>query len=215
MRIPILQGRDFGAQDEAASTPVIIINEALARQVFPGENPIGKHIKPEVAQGASEPVMREIVGVVGNVKFHDLSDEWAPESYVPYAQISVRVLDPGRAHRAGRSQPRQAHRRNSPLARQRLAHLRAQDRRRISERHHRATPLQYVSAGNFCGLGHAADGRRLVRCDFLFGGSAHARTRHPHGPGRAAARHAAPDRGPRFAPRDRSESASVWSPPSR
>jgi putative ABC transport system permease protein len=32
--------------------------------------------------------MREIVGVVGNVKFRDLSDEWAPESYVPYAQIS-------------------------------------------------------------------------------------------------------------------------------
>ena len=92
MRIPILQGRDFGAQDEIASTPVIIINEALARQVFPGENPIGKHIKPEVAQGASEPVMREVVGVVGNVKFHDLSDEWAPESYVPYAQISFGSL---------------------------------------------------------------------------------------------------------------------------
>jgi predicted permease len=92
MRIPILQGRDFGAQDEVASTPVIIINEALARQVFPGENPIGKHIKPEVAQGASEPVMREVVGVVGNVKFHDLSDEWAPESYLPYGQISFGSL---------------------------------------------------------------------------------------------------------------------------
>jgi putative ABC transport system permease protein len=92
MRIPILQGRDFGAQDEAASTPVIIINEALARQVFPGENPIGKHIKPEVAQGTGKPLMREIVGVVGNVKFHDLSDEWAPESYVPYAQVSFGSL---------------------------------------------------------------------------------------------------------------------------
>ena len=66
---------------------MIIINEALAQQAFPGENPIGKHIKPEVAAGANEPVMREIVGVVGNVKFHDLSDEWASESYVPYAQI--------------------------------------------------------------------------------------------------------------------------------
>jgi predicted permease len=87
MRIPILQGRDFRAQDEASSTPVIIINEALARQVFPAENPIGKHMMPEVATGAEEPLMREIVGVVGNVKFHDLSDEWAPESYVPYAQV--------------------------------------------------------------------------------------------------------------------------------
>src|SRR5271168_1670377 len=92
MRIPILQGRDFGAQDQIASTPVIIINEALARQAFPGENPIGKHLEPEVAQGANEPVMREVVGVVGNVKFRDLSDEWAPESYVPYAQISFGSL---------------------------------------------------------------------------------------------------------------------------
>ena len=92
MRIPVLQGRDFGAQDEVASMPVIIINEALARQIFPSENPIGKHIKPEIAQGADEPVMREVVGVVGNVKFHDLTDEWAPESYVPYAQISFGSL---------------------------------------------------------------------------------------------------------------------------
>jgi predicted permease len=92
MRIPILQGRDFGAQDEVASTPVIIINEALARQIFPGENPIGKHMKPEVGSDTGEPLMREVVGVVGNVKFHDLSDEWAPESYIPYAQISFGSL---------------------------------------------------------------------------------------------------------------------------
>jgi predicted permease len=87
MRIPILQGRDFNAQDQATSTPVVIINEALAREVFPGENPIGKHIEPEVAAGADLPVMREIVGVVGNVRFRELSGEWEAESYVPYAQI--------------------------------------------------------------------------------------------------------------------------------
>ena len=88
MRIPLLQGRDFSARDEGTSTPVVIINEALARQYFPNENPIGKHIKPSVASSTPEPLMREIVGVVGNVKFRNLSEEWAPESYVPYAQIS-------------------------------------------------------------------------------------------------------------------------------
>ncbi|MFZ0522386.1 MAG: ABC transporter permease [Candidatus Acidiferrales bacterium] len=88
MRIPLLQGRDFSARDEVASTPVVIINEALARQYFPNENPIGKHIKPSVASSTPEPLMREIVGVVGNVKFRNLSEEWAPESYVPYSQIS-------------------------------------------------------------------------------------------------------------------------------
>jgi putative ABC transport system permease protein len=88
MRIPLLQGRDFSARDEGDSTPVVIINEALARQYFPNENPIGKHIKPSVASSTPEPLMREIVGVVGNVKFRNLSEEWAPEFYVPYAQIS-------------------------------------------------------------------------------------------------------------------------------
>lgn len=88
LRIPLLQGRDFSERDDVAATPVVIINEALARQYFPNENPIGKHIKPSVATSTSQPLMREIVGVVGNVKFRNLSEEWAPESYVPYAQIS-------------------------------------------------------------------------------------------------------------------------------
>jgi len=87
MRIPLLQGRDFDGRDEAKSTPVVIINEALARQIYPGENPIGKHIKPGISVGTGEPLMREIVGVVGNVKFSDLASEWLPESYVPAAQL--------------------------------------------------------------------------------------------------------------------------------
>jgi putative ABC transport system permease protein len=87
MRIPLLQGRDFDDREAANSTPVVIINEALARQYFPGENPLGKHIKPGISTGSGEPLMREIVGVVGNVKFHDLTSEWLPESYVPSSQL--------------------------------------------------------------------------------------------------------------------------------
>jgi putative ABC transport system permease protein len=87
MRIPLLEGRDFDGREEAASTPVTIINEALARKFFPGENSIGKHIKPGVSAGSGEPVMREIVGVVGNVKFRDLTADWTPESYVPASQL--------------------------------------------------------------------------------------------------------------------------------
>jgi putative ABC transport system permease protein len=86
MRIPLLQGRDFTDGDDAASTPVVVVNEAFARQFFPGENPIGKHFKPGISTTGKAP-MREIVGVVGNVKFEDLKAEWMPESYVPYAQL--------------------------------------------------------------------------------------------------------------------------------
>ena len=88
MRIPLLQGRDFTENDEAKATPVLIVNQAFAQQFFPGENPVGKHIQPGISNGGpdSKP-MREIVGVVGNVKFEDLTTEFSPESYIPLAQL--------------------------------------------------------------------------------------------------------------------------------
>jgi putative ABC transport system permease protein len=63
------------------------VNEALVRQYFPGGNALGQHIKPGISVGSDEPVMREIVGVVGNVKFSDLTTEWMPETYIPAAQL--------------------------------------------------------------------------------------------------------------------------------
>jgi putative ABC transport system permease protein len=87
MQIPLLQGREFREQDGDDSTPVVIINEALARGFFPGENPIGKHIRPGISTDERPSRMREIVGVVGNVKHRDLGSEWTPEAYMPFAQL--------------------------------------------------------------------------------------------------------------------------------
>ena len=87
MQIPLLQGREFKEQDSADAAPVVIVNEALARQFFPGENPIGKRIRPGISTDERPSRMREIVGVVGNVKYRDLKSEWTPESYVPYPQL--------------------------------------------------------------------------------------------------------------------------------
>jgi putative ABC transport system permease protein len=86
MRIPLLQGREFTERDEASSTKVLIVNQAFAQQFFPGENPIGQRILAGIAN-AGEPPMREIIGVVGNVKFEDLTSEFSPESYIPYGQL--------------------------------------------------------------------------------------------------------------------------------
>jgi putative ABC transport system permease protein len=86
MRIPLLQGREFTERDDSKATKVLIVNQAFAQQFFPGENPIGKHILAGVAN-AGEPPMREIIGVVGNVKFEDLTTEFSPESYIPYGQL--------------------------------------------------------------------------------------------------------------------------------
>jgi putative ABC transport system permease protein len=92
MKIALLQGRDFAAQDGLDTRPVVIVNESLARQFFPGENPIGKRIRPGISVDEKPSRIREIVGVVADVKFKNLTSEWMPTSYVPQAQIPIGQL---------------------------------------------------------------------------------------------------------------------------
>ncbi len=85
--IPLLKGRDLTAADTLKSTPVVIINEALARRFFPNEDPIGKRIEPGIGNGYPKgPPMREIVAVVGDVKQNSLEADSSPDVYVPLAQ---------------------------------------------------------------------------------------------------------------------------------
>jgi predicted permease len=86
--IPLLSGREFTAQDDAVgATPAVIISARLAKQAFPGQDPIGRRIKPGISSGDSGEPMRLIVGMVGDVKAEGLSAPAIPESYVPYAQL--------------------------------------------------------------------------------------------------------------------------------
>jgi putative ABC transport system permease protein len=85
MQIPLLKGRAFAATDTATSPNVIVINQALASKAFPGEDPIGKHIKPGVSESGPAP-FREIVGVAGNVKVRRLDSADEAECYTPEEQ---------------------------------------------------------------------------------------------------------------------------------
>ncbi len=88
--IPIRAGRDFTDADVRTSAGVVIINEQLAKLHWPNENPIGKRLtvgSPEEVQMYGKPVSREIVGIIGNVKLLNLTDEFNPELYIPAAQM--------------------------------------------------------------------------------------------------------------------------------
>jgi putative ABC transport system permease protein len=88
MKIPLLTGRDFTTRDDANSLPVIIINEAFAQKHFPGENPLGKHLKPGISMG-KEKRWYEIVGIVKSVKHRQsLNRDYDPEYYLPHPQMS-------------------------------------------------------------------------------------------------------------------------------
>jgi putative ABC transport system permease protein len=91
--IPLEKGRDFTAHDDLASAPVAIINETLARRYFPHQDPIGQRIQPGISNGyGKKQPLREIVGVVGDVKLHDLAASAGPQCYVPSAQSPLGLL---------------------------------------------------------------------------------------------------------------------------
>jgi len=91
-QIPLREGREFTASDNASSAPVVIINEALAQRLFANRSPLGRYISvsPEAAtvgtQGSTKPLWRQIVGVVGNVNEYVGQTTWRPHVFVPFLQ---------------------------------------------------------------------------------------------------------------------------------
>jgi predicted permease len=84
MKIRLLEGRTFTAQDERGGPPLAIVNETFARKMFPGESAIGHRIAPSISFGDSDDApIREIVGVVGDVRSGDISKEEVPTVYAP------------------------------------------------------------------------------------------------------------------------------------
>jgi putative ABC transport system permease protein len=91
MGIPLLGGRDFSDHDDLHSAPVIIVNEALAKKFFPRGDAIGRHMLPGFST-SGQYKMREIIGVVGDVKHRGLKGGAVPEFYFPQAQMPVTSL---------------------------------------------------------------------------------------------------------------------------
>ena len=77
LKVPLLRGRTFNERDTKGSPRVIIIDQAMAEQYFPGEDPIGKRLGVDAGNDDESWVMSEIVGVVGKMRFHAI-DEMAP-----------------------------------------------------------------------------------------------------------------------------------------
>jgi len=95
MQIPLLRGREFGPNDSLEAAKVCIISAAVARRVFPNENPLGKILNIGYPQTAA----REIVGIVGDVKDQDLASQTVSQIYAPFVQnpywgfeVAVRTL---------------------------------------------------------------------------------------------------------------------------
>ena len=85
LEIPILAGRSFRINDDWLAPRVAVVNETLAAQVFPGQDPLGQRLRLGIGTDESDPRIFEIVGVVGDVR---ASIPAPPEIYVPHPQQS-------------------------------------------------------------------------------------------------------------------------------
>lgn len=86
MGIPILRGRSVTEQDTETSSGVVVISQAMARQLWANEDPIGR----EITFGSSpEERPRQVVGIVGNVKQFMLTRDTQPQAYVSYRQLTA------------------------------------------------------------------------------------------------------------------------------
>jgi putative ABC transport system permease protein len=87
---PLMAGRFFSEHDDENAPPVVIINTEAAHQFWRGQNPIGKRIGINYTgpgrRTDAAPRLREIVGIVGNIRHDALDAPAAPAVYLPYLQ---------------------------------------------------------------------------------------------------------------------------------
>jgi putative ABC transport system permease protein len=88
LHVPLVRGRMFKESDNASNAPVVVINQAMAKAFWPGEDPLGHRIWIGKSMGPSgaEPAPRQIVGVVSDMRQDSLADPVYPAMYIPYEQ---------------------------------------------------------------------------------------------------------------------------------
>jgi putative ABC transport system permease protein len=84
MGVPMVRGRTYDEREATEARHVAVINEAMARKYFPGEDPIGKTIAVNMS---SPPQQTEIIGIVGDVKHKGLDSEANPTVYWPHPEL--------------------------------------------------------------------------------------------------------------------------------
>jgi len=89
LNVPLLSGRLFSEREMRERSNVVIVSQSLVRTYFPNENPIGKRL----AIVMTDPVIpTEIIGVVGDVRFEDITSAPRPTTYWPHPQLAYGTM---------------------------------------------------------------------------------------------------------------------------
>jgi putative ABC transport system permease protein len=91
LHIPMVAGRDLSERDTGDTPRVLVINQIMARTLFPGENPLGKRVM--VASGGPEPLALEVVGVVGDARIYGVGARAPMTMYATIRQLPRMTLN--------------------------------------------------------------------------------------------------------------------------
>ena len=92
LKVPLRRGRLFTDDDKAGAPRVMIVSEALARSMWPGEDPVGKRVA--CCEGSpTDPKWKTVVGVAGDVRSGGPMQDVVPEFYLPVAQVPAEAWD--------------------------------------------------------------------------------------------------------------------------
>jgi predicted permease len=90
LQLPVIQGRGVLPGDTESAARVAVVNETLARALWPGGDPLGRCMIIGGTEGEPEPPCTEVVGVVSDSRRYDLVETPAMQFYVPLAQNVIR-----------------------------------------------------------------------------------------------------------------------------
>ncbi|HEV3201761.1 MAG TPA: ABC transporter permease [Bryobacteraceae bacterium] len=90
MGTPLVSGRDFDDRDTRGTAKIAIVNEAFARTIFGGGNPLGRSFRTQGPAGKPDPIY-EVVGMVRNTKYYEVREDFLPIAFFPMSQED----DPG------------------------------------------------------------------------------------------------------------------------
>jgi predicted permease len=85
MGTALVNGRDFDDRDTLGSPKIAIVNEAFAKTVFGGANPLGRSFRTQGPAGKPDPIY-EVVGLVRNAKYYELREDFLPVAFYPMTQ---------------------------------------------------------------------------------------------------------------------------------
>jgi len=85
--IPLKRGRWFDARDRSGAPGVVVINETMARVYWPNEDPLGQTLTHDLTILPGQPAIRQIVGIVGDVRHFGLDRSPEPQMFIPHLQM--------------------------------------------------------------------------------------------------------------------------------